>query len=337
MKKRLAILLSLILALLLCACSATSPIEEAAEPAETAESAAPGNEDIRLAIIPDMIAGSDFWTILIPACQDYCEEKGYYLYTEDCRGDAAVQMNAIENALSKGCESLFIAAVDPEGLDSYVCDLMDQGIYIMANTAMPNTSCYITVDQYSSGATCAEQAIAYIQENFGGAAEIGILTNSTSGQSIDDRIRGITDTLEAAIESGEIAGSSIVAQVDALTIEDSMTATENMLTANPDMKVLIGWSDGVISGAYEAVKGTAGIDPNFAIFTAGDGVNAALELIAEDSYYKTTIVFDMNVQKQCIVDVMAAMVRGDFYAPVNSLPETIGTAENAKDLMLIVE
>lgn len=52
MKKRLAILLSLILALLLCACSATSPIEEAAEPAETAESAAPGNEDIRLAIIP---------------------------------------------------------------------------------------------------------------------------------------------------------------------------------------------------------------------------------------------------------------------------------------------
>lgn len=83
MKKRLAILLSLILALLLCACSATSPIEEAAEPAETAESAAPGNEDIRLAIIPDMIAGSDFWTILIPACQDYCEEKGYYLYTEE--------------------------------------------------------------------------------------------------------------------------------------------------------------------------------------------------------------------------------------------------------------
>lgn len=336
MKKKFAMLLTLILIISLCACSATSPITDKAQDS-SAPSKSSDAEDIKLAIIPDMIAGSDFWTALIPACQDYCEQKGYYLYTEDCHGDAATQMNAIENALSKGCKSIFIAAVDPEGLDSYACDLMDRGIYIMANTAMPHTSCYITVDQYSSGKTCAEQAIAYIQEHFGGAAEIGILTNSTSGKSIDDRIQGITETLEAAIADGDIAGSAIVSKVDALTVEDSMTAAENMLTANPDLKVLIGWSDGVISGAYEAVKGTAGIDPDFAIFTAGDGVNAALELIAEDSYYKSTIVFDMNVQKQCIVDVMAAMVRGDFYAPVNSLPETVGTAENAKSLMLIVE
>lgn len=292
MKKKIAMLLALALVICLCACSATSPVtEKPAEAEENSVDTPTKSENIKLAIIPDMIAGSDFWTILIPACQEYCEQKGYYLYTEDCHGDAATQMNAIENALSKGCESIFIAAVDPDGLDSYVCDLMDQGIYIMANTAMPNTSCYITVDQYSSGKTCAEQAISYIQENFSGAAEIGILGNSTSGKSIDDRIQGITETLEAAIADGEIAGSSIVAQVDALTIEDSMTATENMLTANPNMKVLIGWSDGVISGAYEAVKGTANIDPNFAIFTAGDGVNAALELIAEDSYYKSTIVF----------------------------------------------
>jgi ribose transport system substrate-binding protein len=149
---------------------------------------------------------------------------------------------------------IIMAALEPVGVEASVLEAKAAGIKVMGvpvNAQGPYDAIMHT-DQYEIGTKMAGMACDFINKTYPDAAD----------QSIEVAVVGTkgTELIKQRTEGMETVGSTcpkakLVQTVDLPepTISSGLSATENIFTANPNVKVILMSNDAGAQGAAEAI------------------------------------------------------------------------------------
>ncbi len=307
MKKVIALLLTIVMLLCMTACAAKQPAQEASEP-NTAQ------KDIKLGYtVSDMT--NPIWAAMCTEFERYGKEKGCDITVVDCQGDSGKQVTQIENFITAGCDAIVIAAADENALDAVIKEAHDAGIFVIAYTQeLADADAFLTVDNYTLGYEIGKAAAQWANDHFDGKCEAALLSMEYVKAGVE-RGQGERDGL---LENSDC---TIVFEKDAVTAAPAMDATETMLQAHPDVKIVMCIGDGGAIGAAEAVK-ASGIDTSdFGIFSA-DATDEALTMMIDGDPIRVTMDLGGGPDHgRQLVDIALTLIDGgeggEFYMPIN--------------------
>ncbi len=316
-----------LVALLLAACTAM-PATPAAPDAPAAADA-PAGATLRVGYaVPD--ASNPFLSNLTKSVADYFAPDGVEVIVADAQGDATKQVNQIENFTTMGVNAIIVMAIDPKGVTSVIEDAQKAGIKVMV--AGGDTGVYDAImhtDQHAMGAMIAQMACDFIAANYAGAAdgsvEVGIIENRDTPEANQrsDGMATVSTLCPAAQVAGVVGGQP--------TITFGATAAENLLTAHPNIKVILAYNDAQGLGATQTVAAMSTIDPaTFAIYGADNTPDALAAIKSGDSVFRGTVRFGSDNLALDTYNLVKKMVMGEEF-PVETLdPLTPITAANVQ-------
>jgi ribose transport system substrate-binding protein len=267
MNRKLSIIIvfAVLAGTLLTACGGAEPTAAptsapAAEPTEAAptEAAPAGSLDGKKVcyLIPD--SGNAFLSGLTEGVKEKFAADGVEVLIYGAQGDAQTQFNQIENCISQGVDGMVImAALEPDGVASAVLEAKAAGIKVMGVPVDEQGpfDAIMHTDQYEIGTLMADMACEFIDATFPDAADdsVEVAIISTKGT---EQLKRRTEGMETV---DDCAKAKLVQFVDVpeTTIAEAVSATENIFTANPDVKVVLVAGDSGAQGVAEAMAAYA--------------------------------------------------------------------------------
>jgi ribose transport system substrate-binding protein len=155
-----------------------------------------------------------------------------------------------------------------------------------------------------------QNASDFVNQKLGGKAKVLILGND----SLDvgkQRNQGLMSVFPQAAP-----GAKIVSTQNATTRAEGLSITSQVLSANPDVNVVLGYDDDVALGAYQALlqHGVAADAPNIYIGSQ-DGTQESLQTVAKNGIYRCTVAVRIRDIGHAIVDVPADLLEKKATAP----------------------
>jgi len=253
------IALVLFLSLLIVGCKAdTATIEPTVAPTTAPEVPAAGSIEGKKVcyLIPE--SGNAFLSGLTEGVKEKFAADGVEVMIYGAEGNATTQYNQIETCISQGVAGMVVmAAIEPEGVAAAVEEAKAAGIKVMG-VPVDKQGPYDAImhtDQYEIGTTMASMACDWIDATYPDAADdsVEVAVIGTKGtENIKLRSEGM-ETIDAC------AKAKLVQFVDVpeATISEAVSATENIFTANPNVKVVLVVGDSGAQGVAEAMAAYA--------------------------------------------------------------------------------
>ncbi len=256
------------------------------------------------------------WAGIAKYIQDFGKEHNITFTIADCGGDASTQVSQIENYIQSGVDGIFIGGVDGEALEDVTARALDEGIPVMGIAlTFGYGNCILVPPDYQAGEACATQAAEWINEKFDGKCQVAIL-NYPQEVSLLDRGNAIESKLKELCPDVEI-----VAVESAINTTEGYDATETILQAYPDVKVICTIGDGGAVGANEAVIAAGKNTDDFGIFGI-DGTDEACVAISDPTQpYRSSISFGNSIgwARYC-VDNFVKIFNGEDYNMFELMP-----------------
>ena len=305
----------------------TPSVTEAATQAATDAGAPAGAKRVGYAV-PD--ASNPFLANLTKSVADYFAKDGVQVIVADAQGDATKQVNQIENFSTMGVNVIIVMAIDPKGVTSVIEDAQKAGIKVMV--AGGDTGSYDAImhtDQQAMGAMIAQMACDFIAKNYADAAdgsvEVGIIENRDTPEATA-RSTGMA-TVATLCPKAKIAG--VVGGAPTITV--GATSAENLLTAHPNIKVILAYNDAQGLGATQTVSAISSIDPaTFAIFGADSTPDALTAIKSGNSVFRGTVRFGSDNLALDTYNLVKKMVNGEEFPKETLDPLTPMTAANVQ-------
>lgn len=298
MKKIMAILLSVVLMASFTACGKADEGKESrnaqeAENQETENADKTAEEDYKFAIIIPT-TGNEYFQGEIDALQAVLNEYGYELNVISYDMDATKQVSSVENLITMKVDAALIFPMDKESIDAACKDAMDAGVKIISGgIALDNMNALYNTDQVEAGNTISGMGCDFIKETYGDEeVEVAMLVD-TSNSNMATRSEAMKETL-----AKECPNALLVKEIEANDTESGMSAAENIIQGNPDVKAVICINDASALGVVEAYK--AANITEIAVF-GSDGTAEGIKKISEGESLKGTIAFGaINLGEQLI-------------------------------------
>lgn len=280
MKKLLSILLVAVLVFSLAGCkNGEDKPNEPNEPNNTG-----GEKEITIGFIP-MTLNNEYFITMVNGAKQKAQELGIKLDVQaaDQHASAAAQLAIVENMITSGVDGICIVPSSSEGLASALLKCKEAGIPVINLDTIINSDVlnevgmevpFYGTDNYLGAKLAGE----YVVENFEAGLETAILTGIEGQQNAADRRNGFVDGAGSHIK--------VVAEQSAnWEVDQGYTATQNMLSANPGIKLIFASNDGMAIGALRAVEEANKKD---AIRIIGfDAISEALNLVEAGDLFGT--------------------------------------------------
>lgn len=325
MKKYLALILALVMALSLVACS------KPAEPAAPAEGDAPAEKTI--AILMHSVA-DDFIYTVYQAAEAHAQELGYKTVFFDANHDAAVQASTVSDCIQQGVSAIMLCPQDAAALSDSVAEINAAGIPVALVDRGVESGNFVALcqsDNYEFGRQGAEQILAAAEKAGVAKEDLKILElqgdlASTSGL---DRSNGFQD---ACKELGLTIVSSLPTKWET---DVAYNAALDGMQANPDINAIFLASDGVMGDAVVSALEQLGRlsvigEAEHIIITAVDGTPGVLDQIRAGNIDATCAQPAIEMAETAI-DKLDQAIKGEIALDANedcSLAPVIGTTEN---------
>lgn len=241
--------------------------------ADKTDDSADADEGIKIGVTVQSL-NNQVWAGACTTMQELAEKDGNELTYMSCDDNSATQIEQIENYISSGCDVIMVNPSDPNAIEGVCATAQEAGIKVMCwDNEMENTDLNWVIDNEALGYVIGEQAAGFINETFeNGECEVAIL-NYPQTAILLERENGILAALE------ELApNAKVVAQQPALDAAAGLQATETILQANPNVKVICAIGGGGAVGANEAFKAAGEITDDIGVFAA-DATNEELAAI----------------------------------------------------------
>lgn len=221
----------------------TTKAETKAE--ETKKAEEPKTEEKKLIGLSMHFMQDDYAVNLVKTFKDVLTAKGYEVEATDAGGDPQKQLNDVQTLVTKKISALVIVPMDEKAVKDACNDAAKSGIPVISVTHMPdaNVATEIKGGDYENGLGAGKLLV----EKLGGKGKVLVLDCNIELFRIQERVRGFMD----AIKGTDI---QIVDTKKMITKEDAMSATQNVLTAHPDVKGIFGSFGNLIYGAGSALK-----------------------------------------------------------------------------------
>ena len=215
-----------------------------------------------------------FYVSAVDGMEQAADEAGYKLVTLSANNNSSQQVNQVQDLITQQVDVIIFIAQDATSAAAGVKLANDAGIPIIAVDQKPESgngelATYIATDSVAA----AEQLCTWLFDQIGGAGDIAILQGPLGATAELQRSEGCANAL------ANYPDVKVVAQESANWDEtEAFTASQNILTANPDLKAIFWESDAMALGAAKAAKqeGRTGM-----FFVGIDGFPTMFEGITE--------------------------------------------------------
>jgi ribose transport system substrate-binding protein len=216
---------------------------------------------------------ADFFNQIKQSVTDEAAKRGVDVVTADARGDAATQVNQIEDFVTKQVDAIVYIPAGATAAGVPVRDAREAGIPVVAvDRNPPDEPADTFIASDSVGA--AKELGEHVAELTGGEGQVGILQGQIGTTPEIDRNNGFQQALE------EEPGLQVVAKQPADWDQDkAFSVAQNMLQVHPDISVFFGRADAMALGAAQAVR-VANVDHDVTV-VGFDGDVAGLEAVRD--------------------------------------------------------
>ena len=279
-------------------------------------------EDKVALIMSDIGSANPFWAAVSQGAIDKGAELGVDVAAVGPPGgetDIAGQIALVEDQTAKGVKGIAISPADTAALIPALEQARARGVAVLfvdKRADMPGT--YIGTNNIPAAALGAQ----HICDNVDSGSDVAILQGIITGTTGQHRAQGAREGLEAC-------GMNIVAEQPAdWDTAKAQAVTENILTANPNLKAIFSSNDNMALGAIEAVRNAGKLDDIFIVGFDGNP-NAAEAILAGD--LEASVAQRPYNMGQMGVENVLKLAAGE------TLPEEIDTgailvtAENAEE------
>jgi ribose transport system substrate-binding protein len=210
------------------------------------------------------------------------EDGGEFTYMDTKNPNE--QIKQVENLISKGVDAIIIHVTDPYSLENVLGEARKAGIKVYSwDTDIENSDVNWLISNYELGCVIGEQAAQWINEKLDGNAEYAVLNYDTEAILLE-RGNGIRDTMAKLAPNAKK-----VADQSAINAREGQSATETILQANPNLKVIACIGGGGAVGANNAVKAAGKLTPDFGVFAA-DATDLEIEAIENDEAVRMSVM-----------------------------------------------
>lgn len=227
-----------------------------------------------------------YFAELMSAAKKEAKAKGCTVLTADGQGKVLKQISDVEDMLSRNIDLLILDPAGPNGLVQATRQAASQGVKtVVIDSSINKAAKYVTVVQ-SNNQRNGELVGRWIVDHMGDKPLRIALISGAKGNPVgrvrrESVLEGIT---KAQKEKYGKKNYTIVGQGwGAWTQRGGLNAMEDILTANPNVNLLVSENDSMALGALRAIK-ARGMQDQITIAAAADGQKQALQLIKKGEY-----------------------------------------------------
>jgi simple sugar transport system substrate-binding protein len=246
------------------------------------------------------------------------------IYGQGASGtDIEGQIALIESMVTQGVQGIAITPVDPT-----VAPALDRAIeagikVVLMDNDIPDwmgKTAVATTDNYNAGKIAGE----YLKTVLSDGDTLGILEGVPGVPALDDRVTGMLKGLAGGPDI-EIVGKSSTN----CTQELGVSAAEDLLTANPDLKAIYAACGPPAVGASQAIE-NAGIANDAIVLVGFDACCGELDKIVSGQEDATVAQFPAKMG-ELGVDTLVRAIRGETVEALVDTGAGLVTAENVAD------
>lgn len=217
-----------------------------------------------------------FWRYLSKGVENVVTEKGYTFQALDSHNSAETQLRNAQDAIARGVAGIIISPTDSSTAPSVLTLAQNANIPVVIADIGTNSGEYVSFvisDNYDGAHGVGEALAAALKEKGWEDGSVGLVTISQARKNGQARTAGFRDALK---EAG-ITKEAGLQQMQAYTADETFKYTQDMLTANPDMRGLWIQTDQPAIGALRAIK--AARRDGEVLLAAFDGIPEFVELL----------------------------------------------------------
>ncbi|QUI22570.1 sugar ABC transporter substrate-binding protein [Vallitalea pronyensis] len=325
MRKKLSIVIvcMLLLSWVLAGCDSTSTKESK----PSTQDGDKEKEAITIGFVP-MTLNNEYFITMVNGAKQKAEELGIQLDVQaaDQHASAAAQLTIVENMITSGVDGICIVPSSSEGLSTALKKCKEAGIPVINLDTKISQSildeaglevAFYGTDNYAGAKSAGEFVVANIAKG----VETAILTGIEGQQNAADRRNGFFDAAGSHVK--------VVAEQSAnWEVDQGYTATQNILSANPNIGLIFASNDGMAIGALRAVEEAGKQD---AINIIGfDAISEALNMVEAGDMYGTVAQYpaEMGILG---VDNMVKMIKGQESESYIDTGAKLITSENVEE------
>ncbi|MER9344154.1 substrate-binding domain-containing protein [Mesorhizobium sp. M0601] len=264
-----------------------------------------------------------FFNQINEGAQKAADAAGAKLVIFNANNVPSAQNDAIENYITQKVDGIILVAIDVNGVKPAITAAKAAGIPVIAIDAQipdgDNIS-FIGVDNTKAGEDIGKFYADYVKTDMAGKAKIGIvgaLNSFIQNQRLDGFKKAVT-------ESGQ--GVTFLDTVDGQNVQETaLSASENLMTANPDMNSLYATGEPALLGAVSAVT-SQGRTGDVKVF-GWDLTKQAVQGI-DDGWVVAVVQQDPAGEGKAAVEALGKIKKGEKIDPIINIPVTIVTKKN---------
>ncbi|MDF2094794.1 substrate-binding domain-containing protein [Aquibaculum arenosum] len=217
-----------------------------------------------------------FWRYLSKGVEAVAEENGYSFQALDSRNSAQTQRQNAQDAIARGVDGIVISPTDSSTAPAVLEMAQEAGIPVVIADIGTNSGEYVSFiisDNYDGAHGTGEALAAAMKDKGWEDGSVGLVTISQARKNGQARTAGFRDAMkEAGIENE--AG---LQQMQSYTADETFRFTQDMLTANPEMRAMFIQTDQPAIGALRAIR--AARRSGEVLVAAFDGIPEFVELL----------------------------------------------------------
>ena len=263
---------------------------------------------------------ADFFNQIKQSVETYGKEKGLQVITVDAKGDAATQVNQIQDLLAQNIDALIYIPAGATAASVPVKAAKAAGVPVInidrnADGAPGDT--FIATDSVSS----AHAVCDHIAKAAGGKGEMLIIHGQKGTTPEVDRTKGCSEALKKYPEV-KVVGELWSEQWHQ---DEGFKLAQDLLQQHPKASIIFGQADALALGAAQAVKVA---HPGQKVWIAGfDGDTEALKAL-KDGAFDVTATQQTQKMGRLGVDAAISIVKGEKLPPVQLQDATLTTKDN---------
>ena len=264
-----------------------------------------------------------YYAAQLQAAQDQAKKAGCTVSTSDGQNDMSKQIGDVEDMVSKEVNLLILNPRDPEGLVPAVNAAAKAGVKVVViDSGLDPKANYVTLVQSSNDRNGFLVGQWIAKKMAGKPMKIALLSGDKGNIVGQERRLGVLRGIaEGQLVNEGKAGFEIVAQGwGGWNNDGGLKAMEDILTAHPDVNVVLGENDSMVLGARKALEAT-GKTKDVLLVAAADGQKEALQMIKEGKYGATGLN-DPDLVGRTAVDVGMKALAGTLPADFSKLDYT---------------
>ncbi|RWE64697.1 substrate-binding domain-containing protein [Mesorhizobium sp.] len=266
-----------------------------------------------------------FFNQINEGAQKAADAAGAKLVIFNANNVPSAQNDAIENYITQKVDGIILVAIDVNGVKPAITAAKAAGIPVIAIDAQipdGDNVAFIGVDNAKAGEDIGKFYADYVKSEMGGTAKIGIvgaLNSFIQNQRLDGFKKAVTDSGLAITFLDTVDGQNVQ--------ETAMSASENLMTANPDMTTLYATGEPALLGAVSAVT-SQGRTGDVKVF-GWDLTKQVIQGI-DDGWVAAVVQQDPAGEGKAAVEALIKLKKGETVEPIINIPVTIVTKDNVE-------